>query len=253
MESHQAMLNEGDNVIAIVPMKPLSDSKSRLSRVLTKDQRAEITLGMLRRVLKAISGASIDMIWVVGGDDRVKRVARDNDAVWWRELGRDLNDTLSKAMDEISLRERAALYVAGDLPFVKPSDIHSVLQASRNLGNVTLAPARRDGGTNAILVPSGVPFRPELGRNSFKRHLSRAAKLETSVAIAYSPGLGFDLDILDDLQAYQHMEPGLIERLAPSLRDSPLISALAGTDTGPGPDPANQTDILGPTWQGEKD
>lgn len=221
------MLNEEHNVIAIIPMKSLSDGKSRLARALTEDQRAEITLGMLRRVLKALGGASIDMIWVIGGDDRVKRLSRQNNAICWSELGKNLNDTLSKAMDEVASRDKAALYIAGDLPFVKPADIHSLLQASRRLGNVTLAPARRDGGTNAILVPSGVPFRPELGRNSFKKHLTKAAKLATSVAISYSAGLGFDLDIIDDLRTYQHMEPGLIERLAPSLRNSSLIDALA--------------------------
>lgn len=247
------MLNEEHNVIAIVPMKPLTDGKSRLARTLTEEQRAELSIGMLRRVLKALGGASIDMIWVIGGDDRVKHLAHDNNAISWRELGKNLNDTLSKAMDQVSMRDKAALYVAGDLPFVKPADIHSILQASRRLGNVTLAPARRDGGTNAILVPTGVPFRPELGRNSFKKHLSKAAKLETSVAISYSPGLGFDLDIIDDLRTYQHMEPGLIERLAPSLRDSPLIAALAESDADPVPEATKQTDIQGPTWQSEQD
>ena len=248
------MLNEEQNVIAIVPMKRLTDGKSRLARTLTEEQRAEITLGMLRRVLKALGGASIQMICVIGGDDRVRKLARDHDAICWAELGKNLNETLSKAMDEVFMREKAALYVAGDLPFVKPVDIHSLLQASRRLGNVTLAPARRDGGTNAILVPRGVPFRPELGRNSFKRHLSKAAKLETSVAISYSPGLGFDLDIIDDLRTYQHMEPGLIERLAPSLRGSPLITALTESDADPDPKskPAKQPDLLGPTWQGEQ-
>jgi hypothetical protein len=37
--------------------------------------------------------------------------------------------------------------------------------------------------------------------------------MQVSVAICYSPGLGFDLDISDDLETFQHMEPGLIERL----------------------------------------
>ena len=64
-----------------------------------------------------------------------------------------------------------------------------------------------------MLIPHGVGFKPELGRRSFSKHLSQAAKLETSVAIAYSPGLGLDLDVADDLDSYQHMEPGLIERL----------------------------------------
>ena len=65
--SGEAMLNEENNVIAIVPMKNLSDGKSRLARSLTQEQRGELALGMLRRVLVALTGTSIDMIWVVGG------------------------------------------------------------------------------------------------------------------------------------------------------------------------------------------
>ena len=207
------MSNQEYNIAGIIPMKPLSEGKSRLSRDLTADERASISAGMLRRVLVALGGASIDPIWVVGGDERVKHMTRNNGGLWFEELGRNLNDTLGKAIEQAFERGKSALYIAGDLPFVKPSDIHSFIQASRGVGNVTLAPARRDGGTNAILVPHGVPFKPELGRRSFSKHLKQAAKLETSVAIAYSPGLGLDLDVVDDLESYQHMEPGLLERL----------------------------------------
>ena len=115
----------------------------------------------------------------------------------------------------------AGLYVAGDLPFLKASDVHSILQASRRQNNISLAPARRDGGTNAILVPSGISFRPELGPHSFLKHLSQAAAIGVSVAICYSPGLGFDLDTADDLETYEHMEPGLLQRLlSPVATDS---------------------------------
>ena len=78
---------------------------------------------------------------------------------------------------------------------------------------MTLAPARRDGGTNGIVVPNGTPFSPELGQRSFAKHLSQAASKGISVAICYSQGLGFDLDTIDDLETYEHMEPGLLERL----------------------------------------
>lgn len=207
------MSNQEYSIAGIIPMKPLSEGKSRLARNLTPEQRAGISAGMLRRVLVALRGAAIDPIWVVGGDERVKNMARNQGGMWFEEMGRNLNDTLSKAFDHAFERDKAALYIAGDLPFVKPSDIHSFIQASRGAGNVTLAPARRDGGTNAILVPQGVPFKPELGRRSFSKHLRQAAKLETSVAIAYSVGLGMDLDVADDLESYQHIEPGLLERL----------------------------------------
>ncbi len=207
------MSNPEHDIIAIVPMKRLAEGKSRLARTLTPEERANISIGMLRRVLVALRGASIELVWVVGGDERVKNMARNQGGIWHEEMGRNLNDTLQKAIEQAFLQGKSALYIAGDLPFVKPSDIHSFIQASRGGGNVTLAPARRDGGTNAMLIPHGVMFKPELGRRSFSKHLSQAGRLETSVAISYSPGLGLDLDIVDDLDSYQHMEPGLIERL----------------------------------------
>ena len=46
------------------------------------------------------------------------------------------------------------------------------------------------------------------------KHLTQAARLETSVAINSSQGIGFDLDVVDDLETLQHMEPGLLDRLA---------------------------------------
>ena len=208
------MVFEPTNVIAIVPMKPLSQGKSRLSQSLSAEQRADLALGMLRRVVLAIKAASVDAVWVVGGDDRVREMTRSLGAECLDELGEDLNDTLKKAFELAFAQGKSALYVAGDLPFLKPADIHSMMQASRSQGNVTLAPARRDGGTNSILVPHGVPMQPELGQGSFMKHLTQAARLETSVAINSSQGLGFDLDVVDDLETFQHMEPGLLERLS---------------------------------------
>ena len=216
------MLNESRNVIGIVPMKPLSHGKSRLAQALTADQRADLALGMLRRVLIAIKSASVDTVWVVGGDDRVRELTKVLGVECLEELGDDLNDTLKIAFELAFQQGKSAMYVAGDLPFLKPADIHSMLQASRSQGNVTLAPARRDGGTNAILVPVGVPMRPELGQRSFMKHLTQAARLETSVAINSSQGLGFDLDVVDDLETFQHMEQGLLERLSEELKLRPI-------------------------------
>jgi 2-phospho-L-lactate guanylyltransferase len=216
------MLNESRNVVGIIPMKPLSQGKSRLAQALTAAQRADLALGMLRRVVVALKSASIDTVWVVGGDDRVRELTQTLGVECLEELGDDLNGTLKKAFDLAFQEGKSALYVAGDLPFLKPADIHSVLQASRSQGNVTLAPARRDGGTNAILVPAGVPMQPELGQGSFMKHLIQAAKLETSVAINSSQGLGFDLDVVDDLETFQHMEEGLLERLSEELKSRPM-------------------------------
>ena len=208
------MVTDSESVIAIVPMKPLSQGKSRLAQSLSAEQRADLVLGMLRRVLLAIKAASIETVWVVGGDERVRNLTRNLGCDSIEELGKDLNDTLKKAFALAFEQGKSALFIAGDLPFLKPADVMSMMHSSRRQGNVTLAPARRDGGTNAIMVPHGVPLQPELGPGSFMKHLTQAARLETSVAVNSSMGLGFDLDVVDDLETFQHMEPGLLERLS---------------------------------------
>ncbi len=204
---------ESSGTIAVIPMKPLADSKTRLSRKFSTEERGALSLGLLSQVITALRAASVDVFWVVGGDDKVRNLTLGAEGVWMEELGRNLNDTVAIAFDRVFERGKGALYVASDLPFLKAGDIHSILQATRKQNNISLAPARRDGGTNAILVPPAVQFKPELGPRSFLKHLSQAANIGVSVAICYSPGLGFDLDTLDDLEAYEHMEPGLLDRL----------------------------------------
>ncbi len=213
------MMNESivdeTNIIPIIPMKPLADCKTRLSRTLTAEERGDLVIGMLRRVLMAIRGASVEVFWVVGGDWRIRNLTRNFDGIWIEDLGRNLNDTLDKSFDRASQRGYGSMYLPGDLPFIKPADITSMIRSAGHGRNIVLAPARRDSGTNGILIPPKLAFKPELGNRSFTKHLSQAGKLGISVAICYSEGLGFDLDITEDLEFFQQREPGLLDRLTP--------------------------------------
>ena len=208
------MLDES-SIIPIIPMKPLADCKTRLSRQLTAEERGDLVIGMLRRVIMAIKGASIDVFWVVGGDWRIRNLTRNFDGLWMEDFGRNLNDTVDKSFDRASQRGLGALYLPGDLPFLKASDLTSMLRSTGNGRNIVLAPARRDSGTNGILIPPKLAFKAELGNRSFTKHLSQAGKLGISVAICYSEGLGYDLDIWEDLEFFQQKEPGLLQRLTP--------------------------------------
>ena len=209
------MMVDENSIIPIIPMKPLADCKTRLSRTLTAEERGDLVIGMLRRVIMAIKGASIDVFWVVGGDWRVRNLTRNFDGLWIEDFGRNLNDTLDKSFDRASQRGYGSMYVPGDLPFLKAADITSMIRSAGQGRNIVLAPARRDSGTNSILIPPKLAFKPELGNRSFTKHLSQAGKLGISVAICYSEGLGFDLDITEDLELFQQKEPGFLERLTP--------------------------------------
>ena len=214
---------QASGTIAVVPMKPLAQAKTRLSGKLTLSQRIALSRNLLRRVLRAVIGpglglaadSAVQSVWVVGGDSHVREVADHEGAAWCHDEGSDINETLRLAFHRANDAGKAALFLPGDLPFLKPRDVYGMVRSSARLKNVTLAPARRGGGTNGILVVPDLTreFHPLLGADSFKRHLSQAAVSGLSVAIYYSPGLAFDLDTLEDLEAYEYMEPGFLERM----------------------------------------
>ena len=64
---------ETSGITIIIPMKPLSDSKSRLSKNFSREEREDLALGMLRRVIGAVQASSIGPFRVVGRDQRVRK------------------------------------------------------------------------------------------------------------------------------------------------------------------------------------
>ena len=84
------------DVTAVVPVKELGRSKSRLAAVLTGEQRAALSLGMLRRVLAAAMPVC-GRVAVVGKDERVREVAMELGAEWAEDTAGDLTSAVSLA------------------------------------------------------------------------------------------------------------------------------------------------------------
>lgn len=208
-------------IVAIVPMKPLQRAKTRLSDALTPSQRAAVSLGMLRRVVAAAQTSSLSGVWVIGGDAVVRQAAERAGAKWRKDCGGNLNDSLTIAMRHAFKCGNAALYLPADLPFVTACDVNALLSASHNGAALAFAPAKRDGGTNAMLIPRNSPFRPALGKRSFCRHKAQAQRLGIAFAVCESDGFGIDLDTPADLAVCAAAEPGFVDNL----------TALAGLDS----------------------
>ena len=64
----------GESIVAVVPMKPLSQSKTRLAGVLSQQERAALSLAMFRKVISAARHA-LGAVWVIGGDEAVRITA----------------------------------------------------------------------------------------------------------------------------------------------------------------------------------
>lgn len=203
------------NIVAVIPIKPLSDAKSRLCPYLDRNGRETLVLNMLHGVIRAATNA-LDAVWVVGGDPIVENLAKRGGATWRPEEGANVNQSLEAAFQAINQTGQAALYLPSDLPFIRRRDLVELISATSRMKNVVLAPAHRDGGTNAILLPRDTEFRLFLGPGSFRRHLSQATCPGLDISICYSPGLALDLDTWEDVQAYKALEPGFLERLTTS-------------------------------------
>ena len=203
------------HIVAVVPMKPLVHSKTRLASVLSEEERAGLSLAMFSKIVGAAHEA-LGAVWVVGGDDAVRLAANGLGAKWLEDPGKDLNDSLSFALNKACKNESAAIYLPADLPFVTAADIEKTVQASGAGKTLTLSPAQQDGGTNAMLIPKCLSFPPQLGKDSFRRHEKQAASLGIPYTVFLSEGLALDLDTPDDLALCDRLQPGFLSTMMPA-------------------------------------
>jgi len=185
---------------AIIPVKSLSEAKSRLATHLTLYQRENLVLDMLHHVLQALRESNVlEQVSVVSSDQRVLRQAQAWGAQAVVEEMPGHNAALhAAALQELAAGTSALLTIAADLPLLHPSDIR-VLVAQSALYPVVLASSRDGTGTNAILVrpPLAIPYL--FGENSLQRYQQAVRQWQLDSTIYHSIGLSLDIDTIDDL------------------------------------------------------
>ena len=193
-------------VWAIVPVKPLQRAKSRLSKVLSRSERATLGRKLLKHTLEVLAQVpAVERTLVVSRDSEALALARDYDAKTVTERG---SPPLNKALVRASLVAQgygvtAVLVLPADLPFLTKEDVEKLIASSGSPPEVVLAPDRRGKGTNAILSSPPGLIEYEFGPESFSEHVHRAKKAGARVVICDLPSLGLDLDNPDDFAAYQ--------------------------------------------------
>ena len=226
------MADAEQRITLVIPVKPLASGKSRLGTVLPDTRRSALTLMLLQRVLSCVRNARVPLEpWVVGGDPVLEALCRREGVECLEELGRDLNETVEQAfLRAFSQGAHTAIYLPADLPLLEAEDLEALVHASEGLHKLVLAPAERDGGTNAILVPGGLVFQLQLGDNSFLRHLELAQLNGWRCALCQRPGLAFDLDTPEDLELCGQRAPWFFGELE---RWEAFLESGAAIDAGP--------------------
>ena len=173
-------MNGARPIHALLPVKDLENAKQRLSPRLDAHERRRLFAAMLEDVLEALAGAeSIAGVLVVTRHAGARTLAERYGAGTLGEA-RNLGQTSAVTLGARALEARGAagvIAIPADVPLVRPEDLDAMLAAHRPAPSITIAPARDELGSNALVCsPPGVlPFR--FGDNSFHPHVARARAL----------------------------------------------------------------------------
>jgi 2-phospho-L-lactate guanylyltransferase len=214
------------NLWLIVPIKSLSQGKSRLTPSLSAAERRRLSQELLEKTLSVIF--SVDEfagVVVVSRDREALMAAQQAGAVTLTEVDlahgghKDshqtagpefyLNGALHQAREHVVARGAdAILILPADLPLLTQEELQRLIHRGKAMEQgVVIAPSR-NGGTNALLLrpPSAIDF--AYGSDSFHRHLEQAHRNNLPTQIVESAALALDLDLPEDLVLWQTMQQG---------------------------------------------
>lgn len=188
---------------AIVPVKALRQGKSRLSKVLTEEQRTSLNQKMLKRTLEILSEIDeIDQVLVVSKDPDVLALAHSFKVKTLQENGQPgLNNALEKATAVANVyKANSILILPADLPILCSEDIKKFIHYSEESPEVIIAPDRRNEGTNALIVKPTGAIHYQFGENSYQKHLQEAKEKEIPIKTCDLDSIELDLDLPEDLE-----------------------------------------------------
>jgi 2-phospho-L-lactate guanylyltransferase len=190
---------------AIVPIKPLEQSKSRLRDILSRKNRVELSKDMLTQTLQVLDSAPcIEKTLVVSRDTAVLALARSLGAHTVAEKG---NPGLNTALERATAVARGygvsgVLILPADLPLLNVEDIQNMAGLLDGKPAVVIAPDRHSKGTNALLVsPPGI-LKYSFGEDSFRRHMELAEQADVKVHVYQDEDIGLDIDVPEDLKLF---------------------------------------------------
>lgn len=197
------------SIFAVVPVKDLRETKSRLGNILEPGARAGLTLYMMGRAVSVLREAGIEDICVVSPDRIALDMARERGATPLLQESRGLNPALEEARRwAVSEGASAVLVLPADLPLLGAWDVRAVLDGSKDKPRVVISPDDSLSGTNALFLrpPDAMPF--AFGPDSFGEHLRLARERGLAVEVRERPNIAFDLDTSEDLARLgAHTEP----------------------------------------------
>ncbi|MHC1576697.1 MAG: 2-phospho-L-lactate guanylyltransferase, partial [Methanosarcinaceae archaeon] len=173
---------------AVIPYKK-ENAKSRLSSVMTKDERETFVELMLKDVIHTLTDAGVQDIDILTtnadgvADDAGVRVIEDD---------ADLNPALNSYLKRV---DESVLIIMADLPLVKSEHIRQITSSP---SDVVIVPGK-GGGTNMLFVKQPKGFYVKYYGSSFRTHCMIVNDLSRSMDVYDSFLASTDIDEPQDL------------------------------------------------------
>jgi len=95
----------------------------------------------------------------------------------------------------------AMLYLSIDLPYIQQEDIENLI--SQHISGLSIVEAKKDNGTNALILDLPTKMEFQFGPNSFSKHLAEARSKNINTTIVNIEYLSLDLDDWNDLHLFK--------------------------------------------------
>jgi 2-phospho-L-lactate/phosphoenolpyruvate guanylyltransferase len=188
--------------VGVLPVKNLGRAKQRLGPAFDAAERASVARALFDDALALCERVEQLWWWVVSDDDEVlDRATRAGFGVV-QDSGEGLNAALARAVDVVTGKGASSVTIVPvDVPLATEAEMTDLLDTGAT-SDAVIVPSMRDGGTNGLLLRPPDAIEPSFGRGSFAAHVRSAQQRSLRCSILRSPGLGLDIDRIEDVEAF---------------------------------------------------
>jgi 2-phospho-L-lactate guanylyltransferase len=188
--------------VGLLPVKDPARAKRRLGPAFTDHERSVIARALFDDALALCRRIERVRWWVVSDDAGVRDAASGAGLGILEDPGGGLNTALRLALDSPAVAHAdSVVIVPADVPLATEAEMDDLLDTAAT-SDVVIVPSARDGGTNGLYMsPPGI-IGPSFGPASLAAHMKSAGDAGLRCSILEVPGLGLDIDRIEDIEAF---------------------------------------------------
>ena len=190
----------------VVPAKGFAHAKSRLMPLLSFDERRTLAGAMLADVLSTVTRApGLAGVIVVTSERELVAIAGEAGATVISDNeceGTESAAVAAGARRLADMGQDGMLVIPADVPLITVDDVEAIVGRHRAAPSVTLVPASKDRGTNALACSPPLAISTHFGDDSLRLHIEAARAAAIDPRIVRLERVGLDIDRPDDLAEF---------------------------------------------------